>query len=251
MKLFEEIIEIIGNPAIPLNPDYLRERDFSEESITKIIYLKENLQNINSVAMENQLIMIEQMKQSGIDSFKVIKDLKNSLSDTLDESRKSQNITKYMFIAMFSLGLILIGFSIYFAFMGQNFLAITFGSFGMLDIIAHLLADPPLKMQDSRSNYAQLTIGILAWFNDMLDKSGMASQNQQLNNNIQNSADIDWKNKMSANNESLKNYLLLSEAQINNTIKLLMVIDDVAEPTKKIQIKKTTETESEIQSAKT
>lgn len=251
MKLCEEIIEIIGNPAIALNPDYLRQEEFSEESISKIIHLKENLQNINSLATKNQLKMIEEMKRSGVDSFKVIRDLKNSLSDTLEESRKSQYITKYMFIAMFSLGLVLIGFSIYFAFIGQNFLAITFGSFGMLDIIAHLLADPPLKMQDSRSNYAQLTIGMLAWFNDMLDKGSMTVQNQQLNTTIQNSKDIDWKDKMEANNESLKNYIFLSEAQIKNTIKLLKVIDDVAEPTKKIRVKKTIETKSDRQSAKT
>lgn len=238
MKLCEEIIEIIGDPNLMLNTDYLRKEGFSEASIKKILLIKDNLQKVNSVLMENQLVMIEEMKQSGIHSFKVIRDLKNTLSDTLEESRKSQHVAKYMFIATFSLGLILIGFSIYFAFRGQNFLAITFGSFGMLDIIAHLVADPPLKMQDSRSNYAQLTIGMLAWFNDMLDKSGMATQNQKLNENYQNSPENKWNEKLNANKQTLENYLAISDAQINNTIKLLRIIDDVAEPTKKGPSKK-------------
>lgn len=238
MKLCEEIIEIIGDPNLMLNTDYLRKEGFSEESIKKILLIKDNLQKVNSVLMENQLVMIEEMKQSGVHSFKVIRDLKNTLSDTLEESRKSQHVAKYMFIATFSLGLILIGFSIYFAFRGQNFLAITFGSFGMLDIIAHLVADPPLKMQDSRSNYAQLTIGMLAWFNDMLDKSGMATQNQKLNENYQNSPENKWNEKLNANKQALENYLAISDAQINNTIKLLRIIDDVAEPTKKAPPKK-------------
>ena len=106
-------------------------------------------------------------------------------------------------------------------------------------------------MQDSRSNYAQLTLGIIAWLNDMVDKGSMALQNQQNNTIIQNSQEIDGEKKRQANRECIELYLALSNAQINNTIKLLKVIDDVAEPTKKIQIKKTTETESEIQSAKT
>ena len=177
--------------------------------------------------------MYKKRVESGIQSYRVISDLKNSLSDTLIESKRAQFITKWMYIGMFLVGLALMAFSIIFAFRGQQFLAIAFGSFGMIDIVMHLLSDPPQKMQDSRSNYAQLTIGVLSWFNDLIDKSAMAGQNSQLEGIVFNSKDFNTASKLEAHKKSIDNYLTISDAQINNTIKLLKIIDKVAEPGRK------------------
>jgi hypothetical protein len=138
-----------------------------------------------------------------------------------------------MFSLTFLLGFILIAVAIYFGWKGETFLATAFGGFGMLSIVTLLLKDPPLKIQDSRSNYAQLTLGILAWLNDLIDKGAMAQQNQIVNNMFLQAEDKTLEQKMAAHKEGIQNYLSLSDTQINNTIKLLKLIDQVAEPSKK------------------
>ncbi|MBK5213149.1 MAG: hypothetical protein JJE55_05755 [Flavobacteriaceae bacterium] len=250
MKVLEKVMEAIDNPNQPLDIDFFRKNKISEEMISKIEHLKSKEQtpiDLNAY----QMMMNNQVIESGIHSFRVISDLKKSLSDTLIESKRAQFITKWMYIGMFFVGLALMAFSIIFAFRGQQFLAIAFGSFGMIDIVMHLLSDPPQKMQDSRSNYAQLTVGVLSWFSDLIDKGAMANQNSQLEGMVISSNDIGTSSKLEAHRKSIENYLTISDAQINNTIKLLKIIDKVAEPgrTKKEKKKKTTK-EKEVEKEK-
>ena len=232
MKVVEKIMEEIDNPNQPLDFDFFRDNKVSEEVISKIEHLKLKGQTpLDPLAYQN--MMNNKMVESGIHSYRVISDLKNSLSDTLLESKKAQFITKWMYIGMFLVGLALMAFSIIFAFRGQQFLAIAFGSFGMIDIVMHLLSDPPQKMQDSRSNYAQLTVGVLSWFSDLLDKGVMAGQNSQVEAMVISDTSLKTASKLEAHKKSIENYLTISDAQINNTIKLLKIIDKVAEPGKK------------------
>ncbi len=247
MKVLEKVMEEINNPNKPLDIDFFRENKISSEIVSKIEELKlKEREPQNPQTYQN--MMQNKLMDSGLQSFRVITDLKNSLSDTLIESKKAQFITKWMYIGMFFVGLVLMAFSIIFAFRGQQFLAIAFGSFGMIDIVMHLLSDPPQKMQDSRSNYAQLTVGVLSWFNDLIDKGAMAGYNSQLENLIHTGTELDINGKLKAHKESIENYLTISDAQINNTIKLLKIIDKVAEPgqTKKEKSKKITKEKEQV-----
>lgn len=193
---------------------------------------------------QNEKILIAQQNffeaqlNSATDTFDVMSKLKISLKDTLKESKNSQNAAKWMFIGMFALGIALFYFAIHFAFMGEQFFAIAFGTFGMVDIIAQLLADPPMKLQDSRSNYAQLTVGVLNWFTDLNDKSSLSVQNNELNKAILNS-NLSFDEKLRLNNECLNYYTKVSDAQMSNTVNLLRLIEELAEPTKRKKTKKT------------
>lgn len=235
MTNVNELLDYMLNPAVQATPEELTMRGLDNDAIQKITIIKSNIIQQSQINGEVNRKMMESQSQT----FVVIDELKNSLKDTLKESKKAQSITKYMFVLTFTLGFVLIAFSIYFAMLGQQTMAIVFGSFGFADIIAHLIADPPLKIQDSRCNYAQLTAGILSWFNDMIDKSATVVANNQLSLAIQN-MNIDVDTRLRVQKDLLANYLQLSDAQINNTVKILSLIDEVAEPSNKIKISKST-----------
>jgi len=204
----------------------------------------EQLQLELAIAQQKEL---KQRMQSSEETYSVITEIKNSLKDTLDDSKNSQGIVKWMFGITFGLGVLLILVSIYFAFQGENFLAITFAGVGLLDIIAHLVAKPPLQLQDARSNYTQLTVAVLSWFNDFLDKSALMVDYHTFAKAIISEAPI-TNDKLILREESLAKAIALSEKQFDNTIRMLNVIEQVAEPSsRKVMAakKKVTPTEEE------
>ena len=201
---------------------------------------KEKILAINNQIDLDTLINKELLERhkSGVETFIVIKELKKTLISTLKESKSSQFIIKLMYVSTFLLGLILIGIAVYFGIKGQEILSLAFGSFGMLSIVTFLIKDPPLKIQDSRSNYAQLTSGVLGWFSDLINTEVMIAANDTLNKEIQAFPDLDINSKLIAHNQLLNNYLILLDAKTNNTSKFLKIIDEVAEPGYKIRKKK-------------
>lgn len=229
METIDNVIEKIFDQKIKLDSNFLNEIQAPNETIEKIRFLKNMVSNLH---IKEQGIddPARLFKASGEDTFVLISALKESLKDSLKNGKLVQNLITWMFSLTFILGFVLIAFATYFGTVGEPFLAIAFGAFGMASIVTLLVKDPPLKMQDSRSNYAQLSIGIIAWLNDLVDKGVMSSQNQLINALIQDDKNIMQDVKREANKESVDLYLSLSNAQINNTIKLLKIIDKVAEP---------------------
>ncbi|GAB5401038.1 MAG: hypothetical protein Aureis2KO_26230 [Aureisphaera sp.] len=226
MKLLESVIEVLINPKNVINKEYLIENKVSERTISQI-------EHIQSIMAQSSHEQGEQVDATGEDTLRLINKLKLSLEASLKESQNVQNIIKVMFSMTFLIGFILIGVAIYFGWKGETFLATAFGGFGMLSIVTLLLKDPPLKMQDSRSNYAQLSVGILAWLNDLMDKAAMAKQNQLFSLEILTDKEKGTEEKLKAHKECIDHYLSISNTQIGNTIKLLNLIDEVAEPSKK------------------
>lgn len=226
MTTIDNIIDEIFTPDTNIIPKLLEENQVTKDTIEKIKILK-------SIVLQQQMPQVQQQQVQNAsleDTFSLIHELKESLKNSLVKSKNVQNLITWMFSLTFILGFILIAFAIYFGAAGEEFLATAFGAFGMASIVTLLVKDPPLKMQDSRSNYAQLSLGIIAWMNDFIDKGAMAQQNAIINNRIQDNPEIDHEKKREANKDSVDLYLALSNTQINNTIKLLKIIDKVAEP---------------------
>ncbi len=251
MDTLDEILDAVNNPQIHLNENFLNSTKIPKKLIPKILKLQDISNNLIQMQSDEVKWNSFKLRESGEKSYEVIEKLKGSLIDTLDESRKSQLLVKWMYGLTFSLGFSLIIVALYFGVKGQEVLAITFGGIGIISIIAFLVKDPPLKLQDSRSNYAQLTVGMLGWFSDMLNKSGMEVFNQQLNILIQNDHKLDILQKIQHHKDLTANYLTISNTQINNTIKLLKLIDEVAEPGNSINAKNTVkEMEKIVEKAK-
>lgn len=99
-------------------------------------------------------VLLKNLQESQAHTFEIIHDLKNSLRDTVKESKSTQFLAKSMFILTFLLGFGMFIIAIYFAFLEKQFFTIVFGGIGLATIITFFIANPPLKIQDSRSNYA-------------------------------------------------------------------------------------------------
>jgi|GEM_PF-2493737 len=216
MNKINELVAVLSQPGLIPNPDVLREWEIDELTIQNIQELNTAITSHLQSQSDMGQILQKEMQISAEDSFRVMKRLKTSLEEVLVESKSIQGLSKWMFGLTFALGFVLIGFSIYFAMKGQETMAMVFGSIGLIDIIAHLIADPPMKAQDSRSNYAQLTVGILAWFSDIMNNNAVLAQAQNL-----------------PYEQFAEEYRKLSSQQMENTNKILRLLDDVAEPTNK------------------
>ncbi len=203
---------------------------FSETEIKQAELIHSRLAALAEQEKSAQRKMTQLQEESAIGTFALIKDLKASLKDTMEESRNVQGLARWMFGLTFLLGFALIVVAIYFGTRGQEVLSIAFGTFGMASIVALFISDPPLKVQDSRSNYAQLTIGVLAWFNDLVDKSAIHQINQQVYAVLYNSA-TDPDVILRAHQRATDSYMAISNAQMENTAKVLRLLEEVAEPT--------------------
>lgn len=229
--LITDLHAIVTNPSTNPNPEYFKQYNLTDESILKINEINNviaqqasMIQNYQSPVGEKQLqiqmLQLEKTAESGIQSFDVIKKLKDSLNDTLLTSKKSQSITTWMYISSFILGMLLIVAAMVFAFLDKPILAIAFGTFGMVDIVAHFIADPPARLQESRSNYVQLIGLTLAWFKETLNNDAYIGSAGTITK------------------EALDNFNVLSDNYATNTGRFFQMMDDLAEPKNKKTEKK-------------
>ncbi|NJB85876.1 hypothetical protein GGR26_001644 [Lewinella marina] len=202
---------------------------YDPDTIQKVQYIRLQLQQHLTLQQEQVRKQQQFMEESATDTFALIKSLKDSLNLTLHESKHTQWVAKTMYVLTYALGFGLICVAVYFGTLGEEILSVTFGTFGMASIVGLMLSDPPLKLQDSRSNYTQLTVGVLAWFTDLIDKQAM-TQNIQANLiSIQQQAS-DIPGLVKAQESVLQQYMTLSNAQIDNTARVLRLLEEVAEP---------------------
>lgn len=222
-NLINELYAILINPNLSPDLKYFRKYELQDENLMKI-------QSLNSIIAQSQIFVEnqemrlyqqEKFKESSEETFELVKKMKNSLNDTLESSRSSQSITTWMYVISFCLGLVLIVAAVVFAAMGRPILAIAFGAFGMVDIVAHFIADPPARLQESRSNYVQLIGLTLAWFKETINNDSCIASSSILTK------------------EALDNYNSLSESYVTNTGKFFNMMEILAEPSnKKINGKK-------------
>lgn len=102
-------------------------------------------------------------------TYQTLINLKQSLDEAMGQARKGYAYVMWMYVIVFYLGIGLIITAVVFAAFDKTILAIAFGSIGLIDIITYLLVKPPLELQTSRSNYAQLTAALISWFTDLMN----------------------------------------------------------------------------------
>lgn len=225
-NLIGELHAALKDPNNTTPLEYFKKYQLTDDSLLRIKDINDTLakqseiiQNVQSPLGKKQLEIQERQMDKMVDSleetFTVISELKFSLKDTLKESKNSQNITKWMYIFSFCLGMALIIAAVVFAVMDKAILAIAFGTFGMVDIVAHFIADPPARLQESRSNYVQLIGLTLAWFKETVNNDACIG------------------NVGLFTPEMLKNYNSLSANYVANTKKFFTMMDDLAEPKSK------------------
>lgn len=231
-------LDLILNPDASYTAEDLLAAGYDQATINKVQYISLQLQQHAAAQQEHVRQQQEQLKESAKDTFNLIKSLKESLELTLQESKHTQWVAKTMYVLTYVLGFALICVAVYFGTLGEEILSITFGTFGMASIVGLMLSDPPLKLQDSRSNYTQLTVGVLAWFTDLVDKQALSQNLHATLINLQQHA-RDIPALMQLQETTLQQYMTLSNAQIANTAKVLRLLEEVAEPSNRPAAEKT------------
>ncbi|MFM9910007.1 MAG: hypothetical protein ACKVOW_11700 [Chitinophagaceae bacterium] len=155
------------------------------------------------------------LAQSGDDTMNLVRKLKVSLIDNATGTLKAYERVLLIYTIAFVLGILLIVTAVIFGAMDKTILSIAFGAMGLIDIVTYFITIPANKIQESRSNLSQLQVVLLVWLKDFINNDGLMIQQ----NNIQGGI-------------SIEDYQKLTEININNTIKLLRLIEDVAEPKK-------------------
>lgn len=143
-------------------------------------------------------------------TYETIMSIKSSLQDVIKDAKSAYKFVLWMYVAAFLLGIALIVVAIVFAAQGETILAVAFGTIGLADLVTQFIYKPPLELQSSRSNLAQLMIAITNWFADLMNLNTY----------------MGYKGA----NISLKEISELSERQYANTAQILDLIERYSEP---------------------
>ncbi|MGB5023886.1 MAG: hypothetical protein WBO44_00990 [Saprospiraceae bacterium] len=165
----------------------------------------------NRAPQENYMkVQFDAMNRSVLNTYDTIISLKESLQDVIKDAKSAYQYVLLMYLFAFYLGVALIVTSIIFAAQDKVFFSMAFGAIGLIDIVTHFIYKPPLDLQSSRANLAQLMVILTNWFSDVMNlNTFMGQQGDKL---------------------TLDQLKELSDKQNANTEKMLGLIEKYCEP---------------------
>nr|WKN36842.1 hypothetical protein K4G66_31235 [Tunicatimonas sp. TK19036] len=214
---------------LPLQPDFTSEEKEELSSMLEVIrnltrnsldyqsiqqpeaseLAKLNLRK-QQIEVENSEKAAEALRSNLENTFQTMMGLKSSIQDVINDAKGAYKYVLWMYVVSFYLGIALILTSIFFAAQGKTILTIAFGSIGLVDIIGHFIFKPPLELQTSRSNLAQLMVVLTNWFADIMNLNSYLS--------------------MKGSQVTLKEVENISVKQNANTEHMLALIEKYCEP---------------------
>jgi hypothetical protein len=184
-----------------------------EELINTFNVLKTMNQNslaFQEVQKENVRKTMDLMQDNIGNTFTTIMSLKSSLQDVIRDAKRAYTFVMWMYVVAFYLGVALIITAIIFAALDKTILAIAFGTVGLADIVSHFIFKPPLELQTSRSNLAQLMVVLTNWFSDLMNLNSYLS--------------------LKGSNITFEELERISSKQNSNTQQMLEMIEKYCEP---------------------
>lgn len=159
-----------------------------------------------------QQLLQDSMNKSGLETMALVSQLKKSLIKNTDDTMKAYNRVLLIYTTAFIVGILLIVTAIVFGAMDKTILAIAFGAIGLIDIVTYFIKMPANKIQESRSNISQLQIILLVWLNDLMNNAVVLA------------------GYLKSETPMIEGYKEISTFGIDNAIKLLKLIEELAEP---------------------
>ena len=194
------------------------------EDKKELKYILDAIKGLGTQALQNQApqenymkVQFDAMNRSVLNTYDTIISLKESLQDVIKDAKSAYQYVLLMYLFAFYLGVALIVTSIIFAAQDKVFFSMAFGAIGLIDIVTHFIYKPPLDLQSSRANLAQLMVILTNWFSDVMNlNTYMAQQGEKL---------------------TLDQLKELSDKQNTNTEKMLGLIEKYCEPSSAIDKK--------------
>lgn len=204
--------------------DYVTETLFRNIEADKLMMNDQQLSDTDKQELLNVLNPIKTLAQIQNPVFKLHQEniknsyetmisLKKSIQDVIQDAKKAYTYVSWMYVVAFYLGVALIVTAIVFAALDKTILSIAFGTIGLADIVGHFIFKPPLELQTSRANLAQLMVILTNWFADI---SNLHSFIQQTNQPI-----------------TMELFEKISDKQNENTKKMIDLIERYCEPAEK------------------
>ncbi len=111
--------------------------------------------------------IVEAQLKEQVEHYEVLSELRIGLTKTIDQMLTGFNRTMLMYTISFYLGVLMIVLAAIFAiFKGETLLPIVFAGLGTADMIGHFITNPPLKLEKSRADLAQLQAAYFTWYQD-------------------------------------------------------------------------------------
>lgn len=166
---FDYIHEILFR-NINADENVLTDNRISMADKQELAFIANAIKNIGKDEMTR--IFQENIKNS----FDTMMSLKTSIQDVISDAKRAYKYVSWMYIVAFYLGVALVVIAIVFAALDKTILSIAFGTIGLADIIGHFIFKPPLELQSSRANLAQLMVILTNWFSDVSNLNSYFSQ---------------------------------------------------------------------------
>lgn len=179
--------------------------------INQIKGLQESVAKLQFSPLSSQKYrdQLEQFAVNQLRSTELTSDsFKNGLINSLDQIKKGFNTAMIMYTVAFYVGILLILAAVVFAwFKGESLLPIAFAGLGVADLIAYFITKPPLDLQKSRANLAQLQTAYYNWFIDLFN----------------------WNSIVNSGEEMIHMYRKVSDMMMRNTERTMKMIEDYCE----------------------
>lgn len=175
-------------------------------------YFDEANKPVIEMRISNALMMEEEAGKSGKETMELVAKLKKSLISNATGTLSAFNRVILFYSIAFFLGIAMMVAAVIFGAMGKTVLSVAFGTIGLIDIVTYFVKLPANKIQESRSNLSQLQVVLLVWLKDLINNEVLSSK------------------LINTSSPSIKDYKDLADINIENTGKLLRMIETMAEP---------------------
>lgn len=194
------LLDVLLTRIIAYDPHVSQIKDL-QESVAKLQFSP-----LTSQKYRDQLehFAVNQLRSTELtsDSFK------NGLINSLDQIKRGFNTAMVMYTVAFYVGILLILAALVFAwFKGESLLPVAFAGLGVADLIAYFITKPPLDLQKSRANLAQLQTAYYNWFIDLFN----------------------WNSIINSGEEMIHLYKKVSDMMMRNTERTMKMIEDYCE----------------------
>lgn len=195
------------------NPAYLNDYAINPAAVLANFGVtnKEEQAAINDVLVPTeklQKMLLDNAKKMAEATADVVQSYQESLAKTNRETVRGFSSTMLMYQVSFYTGIGLIITAVVFAVVLKSTLfSIVFGSIGTIELLTFFIANPPVRLQESRSEHTRLNAAFYSWYVDLYNWNSFYLQ-------------LSAKGKM-ISYETIKQ---VSDSQIENTRKLMEII---------------------------
>ena len=106
---------------------------------------------------------------------------KTGLENTVKQINRGFQLTMYMYLCVFIVGVLMLGFSVYMAITTEKeFISVMFGGMGLASVLSFFFSKTLIELQRSRAELAQVQAALFSWFIDLTNWNSLLLRKQNI-----------------------------------------------------------------------